>query len=181
MTRLRLVLSLGSLARILLSVAGAAVLLSCSSNEPVPKSTATPTSVPSSASATSTAPAASPTPSMPVATDGKDVRACADGTCEIRVSPSARVPLPARLGLGPLQVTAIQDGTVAMFAPLIQSEFASDGGCSAAITGPGAGDSGSVGLTCSVGEKAVVNKMSLEVVGIDTADQAAVLRIRPAK
>ncbi|MFC4013293.1 hypothetical protein ACFOY2_39120 [Nonomuraea purpurea] len=89
------------------------------------------------------------------------------------------VPLPARFGLGPIEVTAIDGKTVTMVAPLTQSEFSSDGGCSATITGPAANASAYVDLTCPTGEKAVVNKMNLKVVGI--VKKAAVIRIRPAK
>ncbi|MEQ4722978.1 hypothetical protein [Nonomuraea sp. B19D2] len=66
-----------------------------------------------------------------------------------------------------------------MVAPLTQSAFSSDGGCSSVITGPAANDPAHVDLTCHTGEKAVFNKMKLEVVGI--AKKAAVIRIRPKK
>ncbi|MFI7639724.1 hypothetical protein [Nonomuraea sp. NPDC049400] len=89
------------------------------------------------------------------------------------------VPLPARFGLGPVEVTAINGKTVRMVAPLTQSKFSSDGGCSATITGPAANAAPYVDLTCHTGEKAVFNKMKLEVVGI--AKKAAVIRIRPKK
>lgn len=177
----QLVVRSGPLARVLLTVLATGMLVSCSSNESGSEGTAASTSAPPRASATSAVPTASPTTSLPAAADGENTRACADGTCEIRVSSPAKVPLPARLGLGPLEVTAIEDETVSMVAPLIQPEFASDGVCEGTVTGPGAGISGNVALICHVGKTAVLNKVSLEVVGIDIADQAAVLRIRPAK
>jgi hypothetical protein len=95
------------------------------------------------------------------------------------VTGSATVPLPARFGLGPIEVTAVDTKTVTMVAPLTRSEFSSDGGCSSGVTGPAANSPAYVDLTCQVGEKAVLNEMNLEIVGI--ADHASVIRIRPAK
>lgn len=178
-----------SLTRALLSVAvtGAlAVLAACSSDDPDPDAAGaserspadSPTASAPSPSGAPTSPTASPTPSLPRPSDGTNARACADGTCEIRVSGPVSVPLPERFGLGSVEVVSVDDTTVTMIAPLTRSEFSSDGGCSSMITGPGANSGGHVSLTCHSGEKAVVNALDLEVVGI--VDQAAVLRLRPA-
>jgi hypothetical protein len=94
------------------------------------------------------------------------------------VTAPVTVPLPARYGLGPIEVTAISAQTVTMVAPLLQSEFSSDGGCQATFTGPAANSSAYVSLTCRTGDKAVINKLNLQAVGV--TDQAAVIRIRPA-
>lgn len=91
---------------------------------------------------------------------------------------SVTVPLPARFGLGPIEVTAINAQTVTMVAPLLQSEFSSDGGCESGFTGPAANSSAYVSLTCHTGDKAVINEMNLQAVGV--TDQAAIIRIRPA-
>jgi hypothetical protein len=88
------------------------------------------------------------------------------------------VPLPARSGLGPVEVIAIDATTVNLVIPLTGTKFDSDGGCSPFITGPGAGSSGYVTLSCAEGDRSVVNKVAFEVLGID--DGAAVLRVRPA-
>jgi hypothetical protein len=94
------------------------------------------------------------------------------------VSTRAKVPLPARSGLGPIEVVAVDATNVSMVIPLTGTKFDSDGGCSPFITGPGAGSSGYVTLSCAEGARAVVNKVSVEV--LDIAGGAAVLRVRPA-
>jgi hypothetical protein len=188
------------LARVLLGTAAAVVLVSCSAQEPPPgdaaasgtPATASPTSsggspaTSTTSSATVTAsPSASPSatpsprPSLPDAADGGNRRACADGRCEIRVKRRAQIPLPARYGIGPIQVTGVNSREVTLFAPLNTSKFSSDGGCSPTITGPSLGAPGYVSLTCPVSAKAVINKMRLEVLG--AVGKTAVLRIRPAK
>ncbi|MFC8665798.1 hypothetical protein [Streptomyces sp. NPDC057199] len=125
-------------------------------------------------------PLATPTisaPPSPTASDGTRYAACADGTCEIRVAEGAEVPVPARLGLGPVAVIMISDGAVTVFAPLTRSEFSSDGGCQAAFTGPAENSSAYAEMTCDEGAGGVVNQMKLRVV---VGDGAAILRIRPA-
>ncbi|GAA4042761.1 hypothetical protein [Streptomyces shaanxiensis] len=127
---------------------------------------------------TSAPPSTAPPSTAPTAADGTRYSACTDGTCEIRVTDAARIPVPDRFGLGPVTVTAVSGGTVTMFAPLTQSEFSSDGGCEASFTGPAADSSAVAQLTCDRGAEAVVNRMGLQVVHV--GDGAAVLRIRPA-
>ncbi|WP_189935974.1 hypothetical protein [Streptomyces sulfonofaciens] len=169
---------------VVLSTTVAFVLTACTPDASPPGGAPSSTHAPSTSAAArpdsgpATTPAASPTPSLPVAADGRNAGSCADGTCEVRVTASVEVPLPARFGLGPVRVTAIDARTVTLSARLTQSQFSSDGGCSSAITGPAANAPAHVDLTCHVGEKAVVNKMHLTVVGI--AEHAAVLRIRAA-
>ncbi|MFI6390692.1 hypothetical protein [Nonomuraea sp. NPDC050540] len=68
--------------------------------------------------------------------------------------------------------------TVSFVAPMIGARVSSDGGCSATITGPSANSAAFWGLTCGAGGTTVVNKMSLEVVGV--TGKTAVIRIRPA-
>ncbi|MGW6903064.1 hypothetical protein [Streptomyces sp. NPDC054940] len=133
-----------------------------------------PPSTPTPSAPRSTAPPSTP----PTAADGTRYSACADGTCEVRVTKEATVPVPERFGLGPVMVSAISGGTVMLFAPLTQSEFSSDGGCEASFTGPAADSSAFAQMTCDRGAKAVVNQMGLQVV--DVTDGAAILRIRPA-
>jgi hypothetical protein len=89
------------------------------------------------------------------------------------------VPLPARSGLGPIQVTSIDAELVTMIVPLTKSEFSSDGGCSALFTGPAPGFSAYASLTCRAGEKNVTNQVAIEVATI--ADGAAIIRISPGK
>ncbi|MEV4891945.1 hypothetical protein AB0K48_21430 [Nonomuraea sp. NPDC055795] len=161
-------------ARAMLSAAVLATVAACSPATSAPERAA-PSTPATSPAAT---PVATPTPSPSGPKDGTRTRACADGTCEVRVNSSARVPLPKRFGLSSLKVTGIEDETVSFVAPMIGSKFSSDGGCSATITGPSANSAAFWGLTCAAGDTTVVNKMSLEVVGV--TGKAAVIRIRPA-
>jgi hypothetical protein len=94
------------------------------------------------------------------------------------VSARTKLPLPARSGLGPVEVVAVDATTVTMVIPLTGTNFDSDGGCSPNITGPGAGSSGFVTLSCAAGDRSVVNKVSFEV--LEVAHGAAILRVRPA-
>ncbi|MEV5829182.1 hypothetical protein AB0L25_26840 [Spirillospora sp. NPDC052242] len=168
---------------VLVPLAAAAILglAACSSGEPDSERAAGPTSAAPTTTAPAT-PAASPSPSMPVPADGEDRRACADdGSCEIKVTGPVTIPMPDRLGLGPIEVTEIGARDVAFVAPLTGSRFASSGdggGCSATFTGPGAGTSARMDVTCPPGGETVVNTVTIGVVGIE--DGAAVIRIRPA-
>lgn len=92
---------------------------------------------PSATSATSGRPITSTTtPSVSTApADGADPQACADGTCEVRVTAGVTVPLPEGFGVGPLTVTAVHATGVTVVTPLTMSQFAVDGTCSAGITG----------------------------------------------
>lgn len=153
-------------------------LAACSPDAPVtpPPASAPPASAPpASAPPASTAPT---TPSAIAPADGTNLRACGDGTCEVEVSSGDEVPLPKGSGLGPAEVTAVDAAAVGMLLPLTGTDFDSDGGCSPFITGPGAGTSGFVTMSCAAGDKATVNKVTFEVLAI-TGD-AAVLRVRPA-
>ncbi|MFD9947389.1 hypothetical protein ACFWYW_21890 [Nonomuraea sp. NPDC059023] len=163
--------------RAMLSAAVLAVVAACSPAAPERAAPSAPATSPSAATPTSS-PTATPTPSPSGPKDGTKTRACADGTCEVRVNGSARVPLPKRFGLSSLKVTGIEDEMVSFVAPMIGSKFSSDGGCSATVTGPTGNSAAFWGLTCGAGDTTVVNKMSLEVVGVTGG--AAVIRIRPA-
>jgi hypothetical protein len=88
------------------------------------------------------------------------------------------VPVPERSGVGHLQVTGVEDRTVTLIAPLIQSQYSSDGGCGTGIVGPSADSPGFMNLTCEAGSKGTVNELRLHVVGV--VGEAAVLRIGPA-
>ncbi|MGP4112162.1 hypothetical protein ACTWP5_14750 [Streptomyces sp. 4N509B] len=124
-------------------------------------------------------PTPSPTPTLPEPADGENGDACADGTCEVRVTEGATLPVPQSYGLGPIEVTGVTEDVVELFGPMTQARYASDGGCSMSITGPTATSPGFLALSCPAGNTGIVNEaMSVEVVGV--LDGAAVLRIEPA-
>lgn len=128
---------------------------------PTPTSTSSPTSSPTEPAR----PSPSPTGS------------CADGTCETDVAVGDVVTVPARYGLGPIEVTAITGDGVELAAPLTGSGY-SVSGCSGG-GGVSSAGGGGVELRCGPGNVATINDaMSLEVVEI--RDTAAVLRIEPA-
>lgn len=61
--------------------------------------------------------------------DSTDLAACADGECEVRVGPSARIPVPRRLGVGSVQVQAVNVNGVTFIGRYIgdDSDFAGSG------------------------------------------------------
>ncbi|MFJ4406038.1 hypothetical protein [Streptomyces sp. NPDC088910] len=172
------------LVRAVLFAAVAAVLVSCGdggaggsgrsdgAGRAVPASR-TPTTATTSPSPTTPSP--SPALTLPVPSDGTDTELCRDGRCEVRVTEGDTIPVPARSGVGRLTVTSVGGHTVMLTAPLIQSQFDSDGGCQMSVTGPSDEDSGSTDLTCEAGTKGRVNKLSLQLLGV--VGRAAVLRI----
>jgi hypothetical protein len=162
---------------VLLLAAPGLILAACS---PEPGAGRTPAAPASAAPAVPVPPSASASavPSKIVPADGRNLRACRDGRCEVRISEGAQVPLPRRSGLGSLQVLGVGAAGVSMVIPLTGRDFDSDGGCSTTVTGPGAGSSAFVSLDCRKGEPGTVNKVALEI--LDISGRTAVLRVRPA-
>lgn len=87
----------------------------------------------------------------------------------------ATIPVPERSGVGRITVTEVGDHAVMLTAPMITSQFSSDGGCEMTITGPSEYAAGFMDLTCDAGAKGGVNKLRLQVVGV--VGKAAVLRV----
>lgn len=92
--------SLGSRFQTLIAATGGALLLAgcgsghdASSHAPSPSTSAKP-------SASASAPVS--------AADGTDLKACADGKCEVRVGPSARIPVPRRLEVASVRVQSVR-------------------------------------------------------------------------
>lgn len=71
---------------------------------PRPGTTA-PSTTPGSAPATP--PEVPGGPRLPAAADGTNLRACADGRCEVQVSAHDKIPTPSRLGVDKVTVTSI--------------------------------------------------------------------------
>jgi hypothetical protein len=152
-------------------------LAACSSDAPVTGRPSASASAPVAVAPTvSATPSASSAPSALVPADGTNVRSCRDGRCEVRVSARGTVPLPARTGLGSVEVIAVDATALTMVIPLTGTNFDGDGGCAPFITGPAAGSSGFVTLSCAAGERGVVNKVTFEVPEIDAG--SAVLRVQ---
>ncbi|MEU2270280.1 hypothetical protein ABZ568_28515 [Streptomyces olindensis] len=118
-----------------------------------------------------------PTPTETARPSPSPTGPCADGTCETEVAVGDVVTVPARYGLGPIEVTAITGEGVEMAAPLTGPGY-SVSGCSGG-GGVSSAGGGGVELRCDRGTVATINDaMSLEIVEI--RDTAAVLRIEPA-
>lgn len=163
-------------ARAALFAAVAAALVSCGSGASAGRSDdAGRTPEPSLSRTHSAAAPTSPGPALSGPADGTRTERCRDGRCEVRVREGATVPVPERSGVGRLTVTGIGDRTVTMTAPLVQSQFSSDGGCEMGVTGPSVDSPGFMNLTCEEGSRGGVNKLRVQVLGV--AGGAAVLRI----
>ncbi|MDT0317071.1 hypothetical protein [Streptomyces millisiae] len=151
-----------------------AALTSCSSD---PSDGAPPEEQSSGSDSGARASDPAPTPTEPATPSPSPTGPCVDGTCEIEVAVGDVVAVPETYGLGPIEVTAISDGTVEMVAPLTGSGY-SVSGCSGG-GGVSSAGGGGVGLSCDEGTVATINEaMSLEVV--EALGSAAVLRIEPA-
>ncbi|WP_206796103.1 hypothetical protein [Amycolatopsis sp. MtRt-6] len=122
------------------------------------------------------APSSSPAASAPAAADGSDYSACADGTCEVRVSGPVDIPLTGQGGLRRISVAAVTANGI---------DFTTDGGGTGNVT------RGCVitlyehgsGSRCSSGEperpRPVDGVLALQVA--DLRDGAAILRLVSGK
>ncbi|MFF5980967.1 hypothetical protein ACFY78_19185 [Streptomyces olindensis] len=118
-----------------------------------------------------------PTPTKTARPSPSPTGPCADGTCETEVAVGDVVTVPAKYGLGPIEVTAITGDGVELAAPLTGTGY-SVSGCSGG-GGVSSAGGGGVELRCAPGTVATINDaMSLKVVEI--RGTAAVLRIEPA-
>lgn len=159
------------LAAVLVTVVG------CTSRsaEPAPSATSTPTTT------TTTSPSPSPAPSPPPPTapaDGGNLAACADGTCEVRVTGQARIPLSPALGVSGVMITSLTGDEVSATATMVGSSFlvecTGDERCETSVVGT---TPPAVFLTGHPGALITLNQTVVEVAGV--ADGAAILRFRP--
>ncbi|MEO3752458.1 hypothetical protein [Streptomyces sp. B6B3] len=170
---------LGALPRVLVCAALTAVLASCSSGSSEDSSEPSDDAA-SDRPTASASPSPSPSPTLPEPADGENTQACADGTCEVRVTGPIVVLVPERIGVGSLEVTSIEEDRISMTALLTGTSMSTDspqGVCSFGVTTSSDYGPGHVDISCPAGHEAVVNGLSVEVAGI--VDGAAVLRFRP--
>ncbi|MCO5995473.1 hypothetical protein [Actinoallomurus rhizosphaericola] len=102
---------------------------------------------------------AGPGAPLPRAANGTDLKACRTGRCEVQVSPRDRIPVPARLGVNELTVTAIHGDDIT-------------------LRGTAPGTSLTVELGGNAGATTMMNGLAITLVAI--ADGRAVLRVAPA-
>jgi hypothetical protein len=132
--------------------AAVALLAACSSNDD--NGTAPPKTAP-----TASAPSSTPPPPAPKAADGNNLKACADGTCEVYVKTGTRIPIKSGFkGFTALVVTKVSAGGV---------DFGGKSSCC------------SVSATQQQPGKTVrLNKLDITTVAITTP--TAILRLHPA-
>jgi hypothetical protein len=136
-----------------LGVAGATA--ACGGSTTAPSATPPPSPVPASTSASAVSSSATPTTSttpkpFPAAADGTNLRACADGDCEILVTGPVTIRLAKGLGMRSLNITAVSPAGVDF-----QSTFPS--GMVASATGQ----------TPNQGGPSSIDKLSFEVVALE--------------
>ena len=144
-----------------LAVAGATTACGGSTTAPsaTPPSPA-PTSTSASAASSSAAPPTTntaPKP-FPAAADGTNLRACADGDCEVLVTGPVTIRLAKGLGISSLDITAVSPAGV---------DFRS--------TSPSGMVASATGQTPNHGGASTINKLSFEVIALERSK--AVVRL----
>ncbi|MEC3980761.1 hypothetical protein [Amycolatopsis sp. H20-H5] len=111
--------------------------------------------------------------SAPQAADGTDLSACSDGTCQVRVTVSAKITLPASTRVESLTVTAIADGHVTLTGHDIGNRHggASIGECSLSS------NNNDLTMVVGVSGSCRPNNLRVDVVSVD--GDSAVLSIAP--
>ncbi len=124
-------------------------------------------------------PAARPT--VPVAADGTDLAACADGSCEVRVDRPVRIPLGRQFMVADLHVVSIGKtaATLKAVATPGGSSFSCAGDrCSVSVKYPTSDQPGMATATVSVGGHFIANGIGVTVVAV--AKGFTILRLAPA-
>ncbi|GAA1597847.1 hypothetical protein GCM10009678_94290 [Actinomadura kijaniata] len=141
---------------------------------------------PSAKAATSTSAPASPTPTpTPQAADGTNLRACKDGTCEVKVTRPVRIQTDVRkLKVSAIKVTSLKGEEISFEVVLPSSgEFDlncdGDPRCQTMIVGPAFGSPGKANITAHPGAQVLANGITIQVV--TAAKGAAILRMKPRK
>ncbi|MFI0355298.1 hypothetical protein [Actinomadura sp. 9N407] len=146
--------------------AGVLVSAGCGSSDDASSDVSPP---PTSAKASASPPAPSVSPS-----DGTKLAACADGKCEVRVGPGARIPVPRRMKVHSVRVQSVSAADVT-----IVGRYTGD-----SVSNMGSGnysfetDKGKFKLTMGLNSWAAQNDFAVAVVAIHGG--FAVLRMPPA-
>ncbi|MFI0408881.1 hypothetical protein [Actinomadura sp. 3N508] len=138
----------------------------------------------SSAPATPAASPASPASTPPPrAADGTNVRACKDGTCEVKVTRRVTIPLDEdRLEIGAIKVTSLRGEEISLDVVLPSSgafdvNCEGDPRCQTMVVGPAYGSPGSAKITAHPGARLKANGVVVTVVA--ASQGTAVLRMSP--
>ncbi|MGW4400376.1 hypothetical protein ACWEHA_34220 [Amycolatopsis nivea] len=98
---------------VLAALAAAGATAACSGPTTTPPPSSAPASISASPASSSTAPTTSAAPKpFPAAADGTNLRACADGDCEILVTGPTTIRFAKSLGMSSLDITAVSPAGV---------------------------------------------------------------------
>lgn len=118
-----------------------------------------------------------------VASDGTDLAACHDGTCEVRVDGPAKIPLSAQFQVTDLRVESINSQSVTLQAVTALGGPASFGcagkGCRLSAVESSSTEPTTATARAFVGTVFTANRIRIEVVAI--SDGSAILRFAPVK
>ncbi|MGH3381918.1 MAG: hypothetical protein ACRDP6_45035 [Actinoallomurus sp.] len=139
-----------------------------------------PATNPATATASPT-PRPSPTPASPTlrkAADGTHLRRCEDGTCEVKVTGSATIPLDRRkFKVSSVRVVSIRRGAVSFTitsASSVMDVSCENGGCGGELVGTSPPTYHPAG---HAGARITANKITVSVVSV--AGRSAILRLSP--
>jgi hypothetical protein len=122
----------------------------------------------------------SPSPSLRPAADGTRLNACKDGTCEVRLTGPAKIPVAPKAKVASLKVKSFGPSEISLTAIAASTptgyEFSSscegDPRCTTSM------DNDKVDVTAHTGAKVTLNRLAVQVVSVTTG--SAVLRLTPA-
>jgi hypothetical protein len=164
---------------LLAGTAASLVLTGCAGAETPPVAVAAP---PATAAPPSAEPAPSPPPAPPTAANGTDVAACADGTCEVLVTPPVTFPTDPRFGVSAIAADSVRGDEIFLGIAFPGGEFSfdcrGDDRCGSQIVGATAGSPATAGVTGHPGAVITINRITITVVW--ALNGSAVLRLAPA-
>ncbi|MBA8949126.1 hypothetical protein ACFQU9_30055 [Actinomadura namibiensis] len=114
-------------------------------------------------------------PTLPKAADGTDLKACADGRCEVQVDAPADLPVPRKLQVASVRVQSVGPDTVTLVGRPLGSRtggFCTGVKCSSSSAG------GKFTLTLGPASTGSQNDLKVTVVAVNGG--SAVLRLAPA-
>jgi hypothetical protein len=162
-----------SLPRLIVAAGGALVLAGCGSGHDTPSHASSP-SGPAKASPSAPASASGPASLADAAADGTDVKACADGRCEVRVTAPARIPVPRRMKIASVRVQSVSAKAVT----IVGHEIGNSSNSSVIGNVSAESNNGVFRLVMGADSEVRQNGLHLTVVALD--DEFAVLRIGPS-
>ncbi|TDD33560.1 hypothetical protein E1287_19180 [Actinomadura sp. KC06] len=131
--------------------------------------------------APTTPPAPPPSPAPPA--DGTNLRACKDGTCEVKVTRRVTIPMDEeKLEVSTIRVTSLEGDAISFEVGLPSSgafDFNCEGDprCQTMVVGPAAGSSGNAKITAHPGAQVKANGVVISVVSASKG--SVVLRMKP--